>query len=146
MRRRNGSRPSAGMTVCLSENAQERSRSLTRGLFINRSVLWIAAFAIGLAMAPPGRAQTVAGSSLNITGQSTLMGDAVMCSGHPWIDVRCHGAVGDGSHDDATAINTTIAEAITNNWPVHLAAGTYKISSPIIIDYAGQARQGFRLI
>ena len=70
----------------------------------------------------------------------------VMCSGHPWIDVRCNGAVADGNHDDTNAINSTISAAIANNWPVRLTAGTYKVTSRIIIDYATQASQGFRLI
>jgi hypothetical protein len=69
-----------------------------------------------------------------------------MCSGRPWIDVRCNGAVGDDNHDDTTAINATIAAAITSNWPVHFPAATYKVSSAISIDYAGQASKGFRLI
>ena len=36
--------------------------------------------------------------------------------------------------------------AVTNNWPVHLSAGTYKVTSTLTIDYAGQASRGFRLI
>jgi hypothetical protein len=113
---------------------------------ITRWLLRLAAFAFGLGVAFPTLAQTITGSSLNITGQSTLQGEVVICSGRPWIDVRCNGAIGDGSHDDTTAINTAISTAITNNWPVHLAAGTYKVSSQITIDYAGQASKGFRLI
>ena len=35
-------------------------------------------------------------STLSTTGTATLNGDVLMCSGRPWIDVRCHGAVGDG--------------------------------------------------
>jgi len=97
-------------------------------------------------VALPTLAQTISGSSLNITGQSTLQGDVVTCSGHPWIDVRCNGAAADGNHDDTNAINRTISAAIANNWPVRLTAGTYKVTSPIIIDYATQAGQGFRLI
>jgi hypothetical protein len=69
-----------------------------------------------------------------------------VCSGQPWIDVRCNGATGDDSHDDTTAIRTTIAAAVTNNWPVHFPAGTYKVTAAIVIDYAGQATKGFRLI
>jgi hypothetical protein len=119
---------------------QGLSSQLTRGL------LRLAAFAFGLGIALPTLAQTISGSALNITGPSTLQGDVVMCSGRPWIDVRCNGATGDDSHDDTAAINTTIATAITNNWPVHFPAGTYKITSQITIDYAGQATKGFRLI
>src|SRR5262249_25945527 len=70
----------------------------------------------------------------------------VMCSGDPWIDVRCSGAVGDGNHDDTTAINAIFATAIANNWPVHFSPGTYKVTATITIDYAGQAGKGFRLI
>ena len=101
---------------------------------------------LGSGVTLPTLAQTISGSSLNITGQSTLQGDVVTCSGHPWIDVRCNGAVGDGNHDDTNAINSTISAAIANNWPVRLTAGTYKVTSRIIIDYATQAGQGFRLI
>jgi len=54
--------------------------------------------------------------------------------------------VGDDSHDDTAAINTTISAAITNNWPVRFSAGTCKVTSAISIDYAGQATKGFRLI
>jgi hypothetical protein len=56
-----------------------------------------------------------------------------------------NGATGDGNHDDTTAINTTISTAITNNWPVHMPAGTYKVTSQITIDYSGQASKGFRV-
>jgi hypothetical protein len=85
-------------------------------------------------------------STLSTTGTATLNGDVLMCSGRPWIDVRCNGAVGDDSHDDTSAIQTTIDTAITNNWPVHVPAGTYKVSTKITVDYAGQASSGFRLI
>ena len=89
-------------------------------------------------------------STLSTTGTATLNGDVLMCSGHPWIDVRCPsmagGAVGDGSHDDTSAIQTTINTAVTNNWPVHVPPGTYKVTAKITVDYAGQASNGFRLI
>ena len=112
-----------------------------------RCLLWLAAFAFGLGVALPSFAQSPGDfSTLSTTGTATMSGDVLMCSGRPWIDVRCNGAVGDDSHDDTTAINTTIATAITNNWPLHFSAGTYKVTSPISIDYAGQASKGFRLI
>jgi Pectate lyase superfamily protein len=85
-------------------------------------------------------------STLSTTGTATLNGDVLMCSGRPWIDVRCNGAVGDDSHDDTSAIQTTINSAIANNWPVHVPAGKYKITSPVTADYASQAANGFRLI
>jgi hypothetical protein len=99
----------------------------------------------------PAQAQSPGNfSTLSTTGAATLNGDVLMCSGHPWIDVRCPGmaggAVGDGNHDDTAALQTTINTAITHNWPVYLPAGTYKITSQITIDYAGQAGSGFRLL
>jgi hypothetical protein len=112
-----------------------------------KRLLWLVGLAIGFGAAAPISAQSPGNfSTLSTTGTATMGGDALMCSGRPWIDVRCNGAVGDGSHDDTTAINTTISTAITNNWPVHIPAGTYKVNSPISIDYAGQASKGFRLI
>ena len=135
-----------------SETTRQRSgvrpadRQPADGSDITRNLLRIAAFAFGLGVALPTLAQTISGSSLNITGQSTLQGDVVTCSGHPWIDVRCNGAMADGNHDDTNAINSTISTAIANNWPVRFTAGTYKVTSQIIIDYATQASRGFRLI
>jgi hypothetical protein len=69
-----------------------------------------------------------------------------MCSGQPWIDVRCNGAVGDGSADDTAAINATVSTAITNNWPVHIPAGTYKVTSKLTWDYQGIAGNGLSII
>ena len=112
-----------------------------------KTLLRIAAFAMGLGIALPCVAQSPGNfSTLSTTGTATLGGDALMCSGRPWIDVRCNGAIGDDSHDDTSAIQTTINSAITNNWPVHLSAGKYKVTSQLTIDYAGQAGNGFRLL
>jgi hypothetical protein len=89
-------------------------------------------------------------STLSTTGTAALNGDVLICSGRPWIDVRCPsmagGAVGDGTHDDTAALQATIDAAVANNWPAHLSVGTYKVASTLTIDYAGQARSGFRLI
>jgi len=115
-------------------------------LQLTLGLLRVVAFAFGLGVTLPTLAQTVSGTSLDITGQSTLQGDVVMCSGSPWIDVRCNGATGDGNHDDTAAINTSIATAITNGRPVHFSPGTYKVTSQITVDYAGQAGSGLRLI
>ena len=134
------------MTAWLTTEARRAWQKQAVGLQITRGLLRLAAFAFGLGVALPTVAQTISGSSLSVTGQSTLQGDVVMCSGHPWIDVRCNGATGDGNHDDTTAINTTISSAITNNWPVHMPVGTYKVTSQITIDYSGQASKGFRFI
>jgi Pectate lyase superfamily protein len=106
-----------------------------------------AALAAGMLVAGGARAQSAGNfSTLTTSGTATLNGDVLICSGHPWIDVRCNGAVGDDSHDDTSAIQTTIDTAITNNWPVHVPAGTYKVGTVLTIDYAGQAASGFRLL
>lgn len=111
------------------------------------SALIAAALTLGPLVAGSAMAQSPGNfSTLSTTGTATLNGDVLMCSGHPWIDVRCNGALGDGSHDDTAAIQTTIDTAILNNWPVHLPAGTYKVTAQLTIDYAGQATKGFRLI
>jgi hypothetical protein len=77
-------------------------------------------------------------STLSTTGTATLGGAVVVCSGQPWIDVKCNGAVGDDSHDDTNAIQTTIAAAVTHGWPVHFSAGVYKVTSGLTVDYAGR--------
>ncbi len=100
-----------------------------------------------LTLASPSFAQSPGNfSTLSTTGTATLGGDVLACSGRPWIDVRCNGATGDDTHDDTSAIQSTISSAVTHNWPVHFPAGTYKVSSQLTIDYAGQASEGFRVI
>jgi hypothetical protein len=101
----------------------------------------------GIWLVTPANAQSPGNfSTLSATGTATLNGGVLMCSGKPWIDVRCNGALGDDSHDDTSAIQTTINTAIANDWPVHIPAGKYKITAKLTIDYAGQAGNGFRLI
>jgi hypothetical protein len=89
-------------------------------------------------------------STLSASAAATFNGEVLICSGRPWIDVRCPsmagGAAGDGIHDDTAAIQATIDAAVTNDWPIHLSAGTYKVPSSLTIDYAGQASRGVRLI
>ena len=101
---------------------------------------WVIPIASAIAQSPGNF------STLTTTGTATFGGDALMCSGRPWIDVRCNGAVGDDTHDDTDAIQATIASAVANNWPVHIPAGTYKVTSSLIVDYASRAPDGFRLI
>jgi hypothetical protein len=122
-----------------------RGRVITMKL---TATLALAIFLIPVAFCvAPARAQSPGNfSTLLTTGTSTLGGDVLICSGRPWIDVRCNGAVGDDSHDDTSAIQTTIAAAIAHDWPVHIPAGTYKVTSALAIDYASEATSGFRLI
>ncbi|HVC56394.1 MAG TPA: glycosyl hydrolase family 28-related protein [Stellaceae bacterium] len=115
-------------------------------IWLDRILVAAALLAVGLAASRALAQSPGSFSTLSTTGTATLNGDVLMCSGHPWIDVKCNGAVGDGSHDDTSAIQTTIDTAVANNWPVHIPAGTYKVTARIAIDYAGQASNGFRLI
>ena len=102
---------------------------------------------VGVVLAQPSLAQSPGNfSTLSTSGTATLGGDVLMCSGRPWIDVRCNGAVGDDTHDDTSAIETTINTAIVHDWPMYIPAGTYKVTSELTIDYAGEASNGFRLI
>ncbi len=73
-------------------------------------------------------------------------GDVLLCSGRPWIDVRCNGALGDDSNDDTAAINATVVAAITGNFPVHFPIGTYKVTSKLTWDYQGIAANGLQII
>jgi hypothetical protein len=63
-----------------------------------------------------------------------------------WVDVTANGADPTGAADATAAINTSIASAIAGGQPLYFPYGTYKVSSPIAIDYVGVARSGFRLI
>ena len=115
-------------------------------VIIDRLLALAAAVACALAVTAAFAQSPGSFSTLSTTGTATFGGAVLACSGQPWIDVKCNGAVGDDSHDDTSAIESTIATAITNNWPVHIPAGTYKVTSELTIDYAGQAASGFRLI
>src|SRR5579864_3855326 len=145
--------------VCMGSRLRGNDReteSGTRGRNKGQviSMTYIRALALTLLLAPgacllaPSALAQSPGSfsTLSTTGISTLGGDVLMCSGRPWIDVRCNGAVGDDSHDDTSAIQNTINAAIAHDWPVHIPAGTYKVTSALTIDYASQATAGFRLI
>src|ERR1051325_2936867 len=51
-----------------------------------------------------------------------------------------------GTHDDTAAIQAAINTGVANNWPVYIPSGTYKITSRVTVDYAGQSGKGFRLL
>ena len=110
-------------------------------------ILELAALLAGCLVAFAATAQSPGNfTTLQASGTATLNGDALICSGHPWIDVKCNGAVGDDSHDDTAAFSTTIAAAVAGNYPLHIPAGKYKLMAPLTIDYAGQSGSGFRLL
>ena len=121
-----------------------RISSVTISAVTLLAAIWLPTFAPVHAQSPGNF------STLTTTGAATLNGDVLMCSGHPWLDVRCPGnaggALGDGTHDDTAAIQAAINTGVANNWPVYIPSGTYKITSRIAVDYAGQSGKGFRLI
>src|SRR5271163_4342639 len=142
-----GARPRRTQRPKIQRLLRYGSANSVRILVIFGRILALAAFVACGLVASAALAQSPGNfSTLSTTSTSTFGGAVLACSGQPWIDVRCNGAVGDDSHDDTSAIQTTIATAITNNWPVHIPSGTYKVTSGLTIDYAGQAAHGFRLI
>ena len=54
-------------------------------------------------------------------------------SAGPVVDVRAFGALGNGSHDDTSAISAAIA-SISNGGRIYASAGTYKITSSLSIN------------
>jgi Pectate lyase superfamily protein len=91
----------------------------------------------GLATAAPA----ALGQGLNLPAPT-----APACTGDPWIDVRCYGAVGDDRSDDSAAIARALHAALTRDAPLLLSPGTYRLDQPLVIDYAAAAETGFRLI
>jgi hypothetical protein len=63
-----------------------------------------------------------------------------------WIDVRCYGAAGNDYTDDTAALANAVRDALAGDLPLLLPHGTYKLSRPLVIDYAKRAGNGFRLI
>jgi len=103
----------------------------------------IVLFAV-LALAP-GDAPAQARVNNNILNAT----DGVLfCSGYPWIDIKCYGAVGDDTNDDTTAINDAFSDALTiySGTPIHFPHGTYKISAKLTWDYAEVSGVGLQVI
>src|SRR2546421_7764397 len=59
--------------------------------------------------------------------------DKVQFRNPGWIDVRNYGAVGDGSTDDTSAIQSAITAAIAIGGTVYVPHGTYKITSTLTL-------------
>jgi Pectate lyase superfamily protein len=104
-----------------------------------RTILLALALLLGLA--------AEAHATLQPSSYPTTAGQAMLsCSGRPWIDILCYGADPTDTADSTSAIQSAVNDAVTNNVPVHMPAGKFKVSSQITIDYAGDAATGFRLI
>jgi hypothetical protein len=63
-----------------------------------------------------------------------------------WVDVTAHGADPSGAADSTAAINTSINLALTGGQPLYLPYGSYKVTSGLVIDYAGIGASGFRIV
>ncbi len=65
-----------------------------------------------------------------------------------WVDITQapYNADPTDSTDSTTAINASIAAAIAGGQPLYLPYGTYKVTSEIVVDFAGVAAAGFRII
>jgi hypothetical protein len=75
----------------------------------------------------------------------------LICSGNPWIDVRCPaggqpGAVGDGMTDDTASIQAVLNAAVVNGWAVQFGNLTYKVTGRLTLDYQTRATTGIRLL
>ncbi|HEY1261044.1 MAG TPA: glycosyl hydrolase family 28-related protein [Stellaceae bacterium] len=68
------------------------------------------------------------------------------CTGGPWVNARCYGALGNGKSDDTTALENAVHAAIAADAPLMLPHGTYRLSRPLVVDYRKVADTGFRLI
>jgi hypothetical protein len=68
-----------------------------------------------------------------------------------FLDVRDYGAKGDGVTDDTAAINAAIAVASVKGGKVFFPAGTYKVTSPLLVNaigvsLVGEGMQASRLV
>lgn len=68
------------------------------------------------------------GSTVAVTGVTTLSGHAYFASGRPWVDVRAHGAVGDGAADETSAFQAAANAAHTASAVIFVPTGTYLIN------------------
>jgi hypothetical protein len=65
-----------------------------------------------------------------------------------WIDVTQapYGADPTDATDSAAAIASAISAAIAGGQPLYLPHGTYRLRSGLVVDYAGAAAAGFRIV
>jgi hypothetical protein len=88
----------------------------------------------------------LAGVAGAASAATTATSSCSASNGESWIDVRCYGALGNGSADDAAAIAKAVKAAIAADLPLYLPHGRYRLSRTVVIDYAARADTGFRLI
>jgi len=74
----------------------------------------------------PTEVQTALDTRIN-----TLAGNAVAAAGTTYIEASAYGAVGNDSTDCTTALANAKAAALAADKPLHIAAGTYKITGAL---------------
>jgi len=79
-------------------------------------------------------------------GSAALACDATTVNVTRQADVTCYGATGTGNGDDSNAINTAAKVAVARHVPLVLPAGRYRVTNPIVIDYAAVSDTGIEII
>ena len=108
-------------------------------------------FARAVRLAVPAFAR--AGSALFVSVLCASFASSAVKAAAPstspqWVDVTQapYDADPTDSTDSTTAINASIAAAIAGGQPLYLPYGTYKVTSEIVVDFAGVSAAGFRII
>jgi hypothetical protein len=112
-----GSTPNATLTVTAALSTQDE------GTPLSSTVNTINFVGAGVTASGAGATTTV-----------TIPGSSGSSLG--WVNVKDHGALGDDSHDDTSAITAAIA-ALPVGGTLYFPAGTYKITSTITVNVAG---------
>jgi len=81
-----------------------------------------------------GQALIAAGST--IASWDTISGTT------DWLNIKDYGAIGDGSTDDTTAIQNAINALSSNGGVIYFPAGTYKVTSTVMISISGVTLRG----
>lgn len=76
---------------------------------------------------------TTDGNNLSGIGANGLPAGFAMNGATDWFNVKAYGAKGDGTTDDATAINAALTAAGVNGGVVYLPAGTYAIGAGLVV-------------
>ena len=107
---------------------------------------WVAALCVTALALPPLPFMGEALAAVQANSLNNTVSDALICNGHPWIDVRCYGAVGNDTADDTAALNTAFTDAVTNHVPLRLSNGTFKVTAKLSWDLQGSASAGLKII
>lgn len=89
-------------------------------------------------------------STLAWTGGQSYFGDALFCSGRPWVDVRCFGAVGDGFTNDSPAFQAAadyvVAHYGSGEVRVSLSTNPYCLNQGVTVNTGVTTNGGVRFV